>query len=139
MKEQGIRENEGKLKWSLVDFKALEPMVKVLEYGMDKYSAHNWKKGLPVTEISESLIRHLISFLSGEDIDGESGLPHVGHIACNAMFLSHMALFRSDMDDRYQPIWENIDDKVKELEGMIGGKKIKSIAKALREFGNGQI
>lgn len=139
MKEQGIRENEGKLKWSLVDFKALEPMVKVLEYGMDKYSAHNWKKGLPVTEISESLIRHLISFLSGEDIDGESGLPHVGHIACNAMFLSHMALFRSDMDDRYQPIRENIDDEVKELEGMIGGKKIKSIAKALREFGNGQI
>ncbi len=99
-KQLADRHNDGKPQWSMVDFKALEPMVEVLEYGAKKYSKDNWKKGLPYTKVSESLIRHLVAFLSGEYFDSESGLPHVGHIACNAMFLSHMALFRKDMDDR---------------------------------------
>ena len=34
--EKGQRFNEGKLKWSLVHFKSLEPMVRVLEYGCRK-------------------------------------------------------------------------------------------------------
>ena len=41
------------------------------------------------------------AFIGGEDNDGESKLSHVGHILCNAMFLSYMFLFRKDMDDRY--------------------------------------
>lgn len=120
-KQLGIRENEGKTRWSLVDFEALKPMVDTLEYGAEKYDSHNWKKGLPVTEVSESLMRHLFAFLNGEDLDAESGLPHVGHIACNAMFLSHMALFRPDMDDRFKPIWESASDKIDRIENTMGG------------------
>lgn len=100
-KENGIRENKGKLKWSLVSFKALEPMVQVLMFGAFKYDSWNWSKGLKYTEICESLQRHVYSFLQGEDDDKESKLHHVGHILCNAMFLSYMFLFRKDMDDRY--------------------------------------
>lgn len=96
----GDRFNQGKPKWSFVDFNSLEDMVRVLEYGANKYSKDNWKKGLPYTEISESLIRHLISFLNGEDNDDESGISHVGHIMCNAMFLSYMYKNRKDLDDR---------------------------------------
>lgn len=99
--QNGVRENEGKLKWSLVSWKALEPMIKVLMFGANKYDSWNWSKGLKYTEISESLQRHLYSFLQGEDNDKESKLTHVGHILCNAMFLSYMFLFRKDMDDRY--------------------------------------
>lgn len=35
---QALRYNEDKLQWSLVDFKSLEPLVRVLEYGSNKYS-----------------------------------------------------------------------------------------------------
>lgn len=101
MNEQGKRFNKGKLKWSLVSFKALEPMVQVLMFGALKYDLWNWTKGLKYTEICDSLQRHLIAFLNGEDNDSESKLSHVGHIMCNAMFLSYMFLFRKDMDDRY--------------------------------------
>ena len=101
MKEKGERKNEGKLKWSLVSWRALEPMVRVLMFGAAKYDDHNWKKGLKYTEICESLQRHLNSFIDGEDNDQESKLTHVGHILCNAMFLSYMFLFRKDLDDRY--------------------------------------
>lgn len=99
--EKGIRDNKGKLKWSLVSWKALEPMVKVLMFGAKKYDSWNWSNGLKYTEVCDSLQRHMISFLEGEDNDKESKLAHVGHILCNAMFLSYMFLFRKDMDDRY--------------------------------------
>lgn len=99
--DDGVRENKGKLKWSLVSWRALEPMVRVLMFGAQKYDDHNWKKGLSYVEITESLQRHLNAFIDGEDDDPESTLAHVGHILCNAMFLSYMFLFRKDKDDRY--------------------------------------
>lgn len=100
-KEKALRYNQGKPQWSLVDFDALEDMVRVLEYGCNKYAAHNWRKGLSINQIYESMMRHLISFINGENDCPESGLPHVGHICCNAMFLSYMYKYRPDFDDRY--------------------------------------
>jgi len=107
----GDRKNSGKLKWSLVSWTALVPMVEVLMFGASKYSSHNWKKGLKYTEISESLQRHLNAFMEGEDNDPESKLSHIGHILCNAMFLSYMYIFRKDLDDRYKEDinYENTD------------------------------
>ena len=97
----GLRYNTGKLRWSLVSRKALAPMVRVLMFGAEKYDDHNWKKGLKYTEVCESLQRHLNAFIDGEDNDPESKLTHVGHIMCNAMFLSYMFLFKKDCDDRF--------------------------------------
>lgn len=94
------RFNSEKIRWSLVSWSALIPMVKVLMFGADKYSAHNWKKGLKYSEISESLQRHLYAFMEGENNDPESKLSHLGHLMCNAMFLSWMFIFRKDLDDR---------------------------------------
>jgi hypothetical protein len=99
---QGDRFNQGKLKWSLVDFDSFEEMVRVLEFGAKKYSSHNWKKGLKVTEVLESMQRHINAILRGEDIDPESGLHHYGHIQCNTMFLGYMFKYlRTEMDDRF--------------------------------------
>lgn len=98
--EKADRFNEGKPKWSLVDFASLEDMVKVLEYDAEKDAPHNWKKGLPVTEVIDSLLRHTFSLLAGEDRDEESNLSHIGHIQCNAMFLSYILKHRPEFDDR---------------------------------------
>lgn len=109
--DAGLRYNEGKERWSLVDFEALKPMVKVLEYGANKYDDHNWKKGLKTTEICESLLRHLTAYLNGEDKDNETGLNHTGHILCNAMFLSYMNEFKKEFDTRYKkPCCGNWDE-----------------------------
>lgn len=85
---QAERKNEGKLRWSLVDFKAVEEMGQVLEMGAEKYNPDNWKKGLNREEILESTMRHLSSLFAGEECDPESGLPHTAHIQCNMMFYS---------------------------------------------------
>ena len=97
---QGDRFNEGKPKWSLVPQSSLIPMVRVLEFGANKYGEHNWVKGLSIRETCESLKRHLDAFMEGEDIDSDSGLSHIGHIQCNALFLSWMMENRKDLDDR---------------------------------------
>lgn len=115
---KALRYNSGKPQWSLVEFKSLEPLVRVLEYGAHKYSLFstengqtikgseisieeskkytlissgrdNWKLGLDKTEILESLSRHLFALMDGEKVDSESGISHIGHILCNALFYSH--------------------------------------------------
>ena len=108
--ETGARFNAGKPKWSLVPQSALVPMVRVLEYGAKKYAPHNWQRGLPINEICESLKRHLDSFMEGEDNDLESTLSHIGHIQCNALFLSWMLKNRPDLDDRVKPKIEEKSD-----------------------------
>lgn len=100
--EKGLRFNENKPKWSLVPQSSLLPMVEVLEFGAKKYAPHNWRKGLSITEICESLKRHLDAFMEGEDLDPESGLSHIGHIQCNALFLSYMMEHKKELDDRFK-------------------------------------
>ena len=100
MKEQALRYNTGKIKWSYIHWPSIEELAKVLEYGATKYTKDNWKKGLPVSEISDSLLRHLFSFLDGEDIDKESGESHIGHMMCNLMFMNYVMKFKPEFDDR---------------------------------------
>ena len=87
--EKASRFNEGKLKWSYVHFGSLEPMVRVLEFGAHKYAPFNWQKPMDTNEILESLQRHLAALFDGELLDSETGISHMGHIQCNAMFYNY--------------------------------------------------
>jgi hypothetical protein len=93
-KEFSKRFNKGKTQWHYVDFEALEPLAKVLEYGAIKYGDEgmdpkdlNYRKP-PKNKwvILDSLFRHVLALMKGEEIDQESGLHHTGHIMANAMF-----------------------------------------------------
>lgn len=81
------RKNLGKPQLSLIDLSCLSDCAKVLEFGAKKYSRDNWKKGMDLSSILDSLLRHISLLQSGEYTDLESGLSHIGHIQCNALFL----------------------------------------------------
>lgn len=95
----GDRLNSGKPQWHLIDFKALEPMVRVMEYGANKYSPDNWKKGQNCTTLLDCLLRHTFALAGGEETDPESKVHHIGHILTNAMMLSYMIQNRPDLND----------------------------------------
>lgn len=83
----------------------LGQMCAVLEFGATKYSRNNWRKGQPYMRVVASLLRHVMAFARGEDIDPESGQPHMGHVMCNAAFLAH---FVANHDD---PRYAGLDDR----------------------------
>ena len=97
------RFNSGKAPVSMVDPILIEKTAKVLQFGAEKYDRNNWRKGLPYTEVCDSLLRHVYAFLTGENTDNESGQSHLGHAACNIMFLlRYLEDNREDLDDRYK-------------------------------------
>lgn len=97
-----LRYNEGKAPLSMV-LEAKEALVgcaSVLAFGAKKYARGNWHKGLQHTEVADSVLRHLSSYLAGEDKDPESNLLHVDHILCNALFLAQMVRKHPELDGR---------------------------------------
>jgi len=104
--KSGLRYNAGKPRMDLISPWAAEGHAEVLTYGMKKYAAYNWAKGLSWSETVASLERHLAAFKKGEDIDriedGGSGLPHIDHLQANAAFLSHFQKTKTGTDDRWR-------------------------------------
>ena len=132
--EQANRYNEGKLQWDLMHLSSFEPMIRVLEFGAKKYEKDQWKKGFPIRQIYNSLIRHMIAFMNGEDNDPESGLPHIGHIQCNIMFMAYVLENHPHFDDRSKESLRKNNSEIsfnKSDEKTISEKDIRSIKGSL--------
>ena len=79
-------EKNNKLRWDLVPWNTIKEVVKVITKGADKYGIDNWKT-VPSNIFEAAMMRHFISYKEGEHIDLEWNLPHLAHLACNAIFL----------------------------------------------------
>jgi len=99
---RGLRYNQNKPKLSYCNFGLSVTIgeARVWERGAEKYAPGNWTKGMPILECIDSLQRHIDAFQNGENLDPESGLPHVDHIVCCAKILSNSFHERPDFDDR---------------------------------------
>lgn len=79
---------------------AMADAVKVLEFGAQKYKAWNWAKGMDWSVPTGCILRHARKIVEGEEIDGESHLPHMGHIVANVIMLAWYATYYQEGDDR---------------------------------------
>tara|TARA_R110000764_G_scaffold35204_2_gene78733 strand:+ start:12945 stop:13280 length:336 start_codon:yes stop_codon:yes gene_type:complete len=62
--------------------------AKVLAHGAEKYGEWNWReKGIKTMTYVGAIRRHLDAYLDGEDLDPESGLRHLAHIAASVAVL----------------------------------------------------
>lgn len=100
---EGLKYDEEKSPIDLVDSAFLEGVANVLAMGAKKYSRHNWRRGIAYSRLIAATYRHLGAINKGEDLDSESGLPHVHHLACCVMFLSWMMQNKPELDDRWKP------------------------------------
>ncbi len=67
---------------------AMLAVAKVLTFGASKYGPNNWQKLEKFAErYYAGVLRHLFAHGGGETTDPESGLPHLAHAACGALFL----------------------------------------------------
>lgn len=89
-RDQTKKADAGKLRMELIPAEALEALAEVLTYGANKYSANSWQTiDDAVARYSGALMRHYTAFRKDPaSVDEESGIEHVKHMFCNAMFLT---------------------------------------------------
>jgi hypothetical protein len=85
---EGAKHDAGKPRMELLPMVELREVAEVLTFGAGKYEDDNWKK-VPdgAKRYTGALLRHLSAWQSGEKLDSESGMPHLAHVTCNALFL----------------------------------------------------
>ena len=87
--KEGAKFDDMKPRYDLIPPSLLHAVAMVLTYGADKYEDRNWEKGIKYGRIFGAMSRHAWAWFVGEDIDPESNLPHLWHVACNIAFLVH--------------------------------------------------
>lgn len=96
----GARFNAGKPDLSLIPLASLQDEALVWMYGEKKYKRNNWQKGMKWSIPLACMLRHLGQWQLGEDLDPESGLPHLAHAACNLRMLTYFEDNYPEGDDR---------------------------------------
>ena len=77
--------------------------ARVFAYGALKYAEWNWLRGMKWSIPIGCAVRHVVDIASGEEIDPESGLPHIGHYMCNLIMLNYFVDHYPEGDDRPSP------------------------------------
>lgn len=88
----------------LVPTTSIIEAAKVFKFGAKKYGVNNWRKDIHDYKYSRhynSIQRHLLAFISGEDIDPESNLPHLSHALTQMMILIQTTVDSPECDDRW--------------------------------------
>lgn len=101
---EAVKADGNKPRLDLVSEPALIGLAKVLEFGAAKYAVDNWRKGMAWRRCIGAAMRHLLAFSAGEDLDLESGLPHIDHALCCLMFLSEYQKRKLGTDDRFKEV-----------------------------------
>tara|TARA_B100000780_G_scaffold175895_1_gene123227 strand:- start:589 stop:1056 length:468 start_codon:yes stop_codon:yes gene_type:complete len=82
-----VKDDNAKTRYDLLPPELLEETAKVLTFGAQKYSAHNWAQGASWSRYFSAMMRHMWAWWRGEDNDPETGFSHLAHAACCLSFL----------------------------------------------------
>jgi len=80
---------------------AMEQTAWVHKLGSDKYGPYNWRKtGVCASTYVNAILRHLNAWRDGENLDPESGISHLAHVACSCNILMDADYCGTLQDDR---------------------------------------
>ena len=101
MWDQIAKNDNGKLRLTLVPRMIIKNIAMVRMYGVEKYKeggVDNWKR-VETERYRDAAFRHFLAYLDDENsVDEESKLPHLWHLACNIAFLCER--FGEDADKK---------------------------------------
>ncbi len=97
---EGFKHDASKLRMDLIPPEAIEALARICTYGCtgtpassefpgkaSPYPDRNWEQGMDWGRVFAALNRHLWAWWRGEDLDPESGYPHLEHALWNAAAL----------------------------------------------------
>lgn len=111
-----------KVPLGLIPPHAMEQTAWVHKLGADKYGAWNWREtGVCASTYVNAILRHLNAWRDGEDLDPESGISHLAHVACSANILMDAGYCGKLQDDRNKSadaleggLWDDFDEGIEE-------------------------
>jgi hypothetical protein len=98
---EGRKDDSGKPPMELLSHEALVEIAKVFGFGAKKYGRFNYRNGIAYSRIIGAAYRHLGAFNSGEDVDPETGLSHIAHLAACCVMLLDTLRDHPSLDDRH--------------------------------------
>lgn len=96
----GVKFDAGKLRLDLVPPEGVTAVADILGVGAAKYAARNWEMGMDWSRPYGAALRHLFAWWNGENVDKDSGRPHLWHVATNVFFLICYEKWKKGNDDR---------------------------------------
>jgi len=104
--KKAVKNDDNKTRMDLLPSKALDGIAKIFTFGAKKYNDYNYKngEGLDWSRPYAALMRHMIAWNDGEDLDQESGKSHLYHAGCCIMMLIDLVDSNIGNDKRYESI-----------------------------------
>lgn len=118
-KLEGKKDDSEKVRIDLIPVEFIIGVGQAYTFGMKKYGEDNYRSGIKIRRIMAAGLRHFYLWLSGIDVDSESGLPHWAHVGACVGMAVFMLTHRPNMDDRYA----YTDEEKKRIENMMYGEK----------------
>ena len=96
----GGLKNQKLARFDLVPVGPLTELAKHFGRGSEKYAERNWEKGYKWSLNYAAALRHMTAFWAGEDIDEDTGTPHVICAAWHMFALHEFSTTHPELDDR---------------------------------------
>lgn len=120
MSTAGVKHDSSKVRTDLLPPDALWAVSEVMTDGAAKYGDRNWERGMAWGRLLGASLRHLFAWAMGENLDRETGRPHLAHAACCVLFLLSYQLRGIGVDDRPAGLHcpGQVDDRQSSLPGL---------------------
>lgn len=94
-------QKEGKSPLEYLPWEILTLDAYVMKHGADKYGVRNWRVDSILASTYEgAMMRHVLAWNRGEDIDPDSGRPHLIHLRANCAVVLDAQMHGKFVDDR---------------------------------------
>ena len=102
--ELAERKDNNKLRWRNFPLFLMKPLIEVAQFGESKYATFNFLKGGSQNQYLDCMKRHLEKYENPKesDLDEESNVNHLAHLAWNALVAIYMLENFPELDDRFK-------------------------------------
>ena len=83
---------DNKLRWDLLPLAEIEDIVKVYTAGANKYGENRWQNlDNGIKRYKGALLRHLVEFEKGNEMDEDTQCKHLAQVAWNAIAMLYLS------------------------------------------------